>query len=91
MLAAGLDGVQRRLDPGLRHDNDNYTAPLAPGVCTPLPASLGEALDAFAADTVLRQALGEPLCTAYERLRRRQWAAYRSEVSGWESRNGLDG
>jgi glutamine synthetase len=91
VLAAGLDGVQRQLDPGPRHDNDNYAAPLAPGSCTPLPASLGEALEAFAADAVLREALGEPFCQAYERLRRRQWNAYRSEVTGWERRSGLDG
>ncbi|MEY4431113.1 MAG: type glutamate--ammonia ligase, partial [Cyanobacteriota bacterium] len=38
-----------------------------------LPSTLGEALDAFAADTALRQALGEPFCRAYENLRRRQW------------------
>jgi glutamine synthetase len=91
VLAAGLDGVQRQLDPGPRHDNDNYANPLAAGTCTPLPASLGEALDAFAADGVLRSALGEPFCQSYERLRRRQWTAHRSEVTGWESRTGLDG
>jgi glutamine synthetase len=91
VLAAGLDGVQRQLDPGPRNDNDNYANPLAPGRCTPLPASLGEALDAFAADGVLRSALGEPFCQSYERLRRRQWTAHRSEVTGWESRTGLDG
>jgi glutamine synthetase len=91
VLAAGLDGVQRQLDPGPRHDNDNYANPLAAGTCTPLPSSLGEALDAFAADGVLRSALGEPFCQSYERLRRRQWTAHRSEVTGWESRTGLDG
>ena len=48
-------------------------------------------LDSFAADTVLREALGEPFCQAYERLRRRQWSAYRSEVTGWERSSGLDG
>lgn len=65
--------------------------PLAAGSCTPLPASLGEALEAFAADAVRREALGEPFCQAYERLRRRQWNAYRSEVTDWERQTGLDG
>ena len=91
VLAAGLDGVQRQLDPGPRRDNDNYAAPLPPGSCTRLPASLGEALDAFAADAVLREALGESFCQAYERLRRRQWNAHRSEVTSWERTTGLDG
>jgi glutamine synthetase len=73
ILAAGLDGIARQLDPGPRQDNDNYANPLGPDQCRRLPADLGEALDAFAADTALRQGLGEPFCQAYERLRRRQW------------------
>ena len=73
ILAAGLNGIERQLDPGPRHDNDNYAAPLAADACGRLPASLGEALDAFTADTALRQTLGEPFCRAYETLRRRQW------------------
>ena len=91
VLAAGLDGIERQLDPGPRRDNDNYADPLPPGSCTPLPRDLGEALEAFAADTTLRAALGEAFCSAYERLRRRQWATYRSQVSGWERNTGLDG
>ncbi|MCP9941065.1 MULTISPECIES: type III glutamate--ammonia ligase [Synechococcales] len=91
VLAAGLDGIERQLDPGPRHDNDNYAEPLPTGTAGRLPASLGDALDAFAADTVLRQALGEAFCQAYERLRRRQWDQHRSEVTPWERRTGLDG
>jgi glutamine synthetase type III len=91
ILAAGLDGLRQRLDPGRRHDNDNYASPLPPGDCKPLPADLGEALEAFSADGVLREALGEEFCQAYERLRRRQWLQYRSEVSSWEMRHGLEG
>ncbi|MBD2423000.1 type III glutamate--ammonia ligase [Cyanobium sp. FACHB-13342] len=91
ILAAGLDGIERQLHPGPRHDNDNYAAPLSADACGRLPNSLGEALDAFAADTALRQALGENFCVAYERLRRRQWNEHRSEVTPWERRTGLDG
>jgi glutamine synthetase len=91
VLAAGLDGIERQLDPGPRHDNDNYADPLALDSTRRLPTSLGDALDAFAADTVLRQALGEAFCQAYERLRRRQWEEHRSEVTPWERRTGLDG
>jgi glutamine synthetase len=91
VLAAGLDGVQRQLDPGPRRDNDNAAQPLPAGSCAPLPASLGEALEAFAADTVLRNALGESFCQAYERLRRRQWNSFCREVSSWERAHGLDG
>ena len=91
VLAAGLDGLERQLSPGPRCDNDNYAEPLATGDAARLPRDLGEALQAFAGDAVLRSALGEDFCRAYEQLRRRQWEAYRSEVTPWERHTGLDG
>jgi glutamine synthetase len=91
VLAAGLDGIERELDPGPRHDNDNYAEPLPASSSRRLPGSLGEALEAFAADAALRQGLGEEFCQAYERLRRRQWQQHRSEVTPWELHTGLDG
>ncbi|MCP9809434.1 type III glutamate--ammonia ligase [Cyanobium sp. HWJ4-Hawea] len=91
VLAAGLDGIDRQLDPGPRHDNDNYASPLGQGQCQRLPRDLGEALAAFATDSVLRQALGEDFCRAYEKLRRRQWDQHRAAVTPWERETGLDG
>lgn len=90
LLAAGLDGIERQLDPGPRHDNDNYAEPLANDQCPRLPADLGEALDAFAADTALRAALGEGFCTAYETLRRRQLSRERGAGEEAERRSCLD-
>ncbi len=71
VLAAGLDGLERDLDPGPRSDTNTDTDPPSGEAARPLPASLDEALEAFAGDQVLRQALGEPFCQAYESLRRR--------------------
>ncbi len=90
ILAAGLDGIERRLDPGARRDNDNYAQPLDGSECQLLPADLSEALDAFAADTALRQGLGEGFCRAYEGLRRRQWQRERGDISDAERRSSLD-
>jgi glutamine synthetase type III len=90
VLAAGLDGIERQLDPGPRRENDNYANPLTPGQCQRLPADLGEALDAFSADTSLRGALGEEFCQAYEQLRRRQWQRERGDISDTERRSCLD-
>ena len=91
VLAAGLDGIERQLDPGPRHDNDNYVNPLGDIGFGRLPRDLGEALDAFAADQSLRAALGESFCSSYERLRSRQWSSYRAELTSWERQVGLDG
>jgi glutamine synthetase type III len=66
VLAAGLDGLQRQLDPGPCSLDDLHAAPPASG--RPLPNSQEEALAALAADTVLREALGERFCRSYERL-----------------------
>jgi glutamine synthetase len=70
VLAAGLDGIERQLDPGPRSDSNTYTDPPQGPEARALPASLPEALEAFAADRVLRLALGESFCRSYERLRR---------------------
>ena len=51
---------------------------------------LGEALEAFNADSTLRQALGEEFCQAYENLRRRQWQRERGDISHTERRACLD-
>jgi glutamine synthetase len=91
VLAAGLDGIERQLDPGSRHDNDNYADPLGDIGFGHLPRDLGEALDAFAADHTLRAALGESFCSSYESLRRRQWGSFRAELTAWERQVGLDG
>ncbi len=72
VLAAGLDGIERDLDPGPRSDANTYTDPPTGEAAKPLPRSLKEALAAFAADSVLRAALGETFCRAYENLRGRQ-------------------
>ncbi|MBM5804374.1 MAG: type III glutamate--ammonia ligase [Cyanobacteria bacterium K_DeepCast_35m_m2_155] len=90
LLAAGLDGIERGLDPGPRHDNDNYAAPLRSDQCPRLPGDLGKALDAFAADARLRAGLGEEFCQAYETLRRRQWNRERGPIGEAERLSCLD-
>ena len=65
VLAAGLDGIERQLDPGPRSELNTAAEPPAGSDWRALPSSLGEALAAFAADSRLRAALGEPFCQAY--------------------------
>ena len=50
-LFAGIDGIERELDPGEPLAGDTYTLP-EDGPGGPLPMSLSEALDALEADEV---------------------------------------
>jgi glutamine synthetase len=64
VLAAGMDGMERSLDPGDPALVDPATMSeqeRASRGIRPLPISLGEALDALERDEVLKDALGEPL------------------------------
>ena len=62
-IHCGLSGVQQRLQPGAASDS-----PYAQG--ERLPAALGEALQAFADDSVLCEAFGAPLVSLYTRVKR---------------------
>jgi len=87
LIAAGLDGIERALDPGPPCTEDLFALDLAQirarGVAL-LPQSLLEAVDALRADSVLRDALGSSLADEFDRLKRLEWMAYARHVSGWE-------
>ncbi|HWV87469.1 MAG TPA: type III glutamate--ammonia ligase [Capillimicrobium sp.] len=79
MVAAGLDGIDRGLDPG---------APVA-GAATSLgvqtlPRTLAEALDELERDTVLRDALGEEALAEFVAVKRMEWGSYMEAVTHWE-------
>jgi glutamine synthetase len=77
MLAAGLDGLERRL-------------PLPPetvgdaeiGVF--LPMSLNDALGAMAADPLIAEVLGAELAEKFQAIKRAEWQAYMTTVHDWE-------
>jgi glutamine synthetase len=74
-LAAGMDGMERGLDPGEPTMVDPATLGeeerVSRGIL-PLPASLDEALDALEQDEVLIGALGEPLVRTHLAVARAQ-------------------
>ena len=77
VIAAGLDGVKRKLTPGEPVDIDPASLPeserTARGI-VPLPATLAEAADALEADSTLQEILGAPLTRSYLAVRRAEWA-----------------
>jgi glutamine synthetase len=87
MLTAGLDGVERRLEPPEPVEEDVYLfddARLAERGIRALPGTLEEALDALEADEVVRGALGEHVASAFLRAKRAEWEEYRIQVTDWE-------
>lgn len=87
LIAAGLDGIDRGLDPGPDTHDDLFEldpAERARRGLGRLPRSLDEALDALEADAVVQGALGPALAAEFLRLKRAEWAEYAAQVSPWE-------
>jgi glutamine synthetase len=85
MLAAGLDGLDRgcELGPPLEEVEHGFGGS-AHSVTKPLPASLGEALDALEEDDVIMAALGSELMELFHSAKTLEWEAYRRQVTPWE-------
>lgn len=79
-VLSGQDGLERGLDPGAGADAPYQTE--APR----LPASLGEALDALAADACLSDGLGAGFVDYFRQIKHAEIARYEAEVSEWEQR-----
>jgi glutamine synthetase len=93
LLAAGLDGIDRKLDPGPPINENLYEwtpAQLKKAGVALLPQNLGEALDEFAKDKVLRAALGEKLAAEFLELKRMEWVEYLRHISDWETARYLE-
>ena len=87
LIAAGIDGVERGLEPPDPVDVDPATLgehERARQSIRPLPATQAEALDALAGDEVLTAALGPVLAGSYLAVRRSEWAAYSAEDTEFE-------
>lgn len=88
LVAAGLDGIERGLDPGAPLNRDPGTLSdeerAAQGI-ERLPPTLAEALDALEADDTLAAALGEELFGSYLEVKRSEWEQSTDEDGEWES------
>ncbi|HLQ54465.1 MAG TPA: hypothetical protein VK162_09350, partial [Streptosporangiaceae bacterium] len=90
-LAAGLDGIDRGLDPG-EPNRDNLHALSAEEVASrgirTLPQTLLHAMDELVADNVLREALGKTpdgdYVDYFAKIKREEFHAWHSVVSDWE-------
>ena len=87
MIAAGLDGIERQLDPGPDCEEDLFALSLGQiadrGIAL-LPQSLSDAVDALEADATVCGALGDTLTREFIALKREEQTAYSRHVSDWE-------
>ncbi|NET36430.1 MAG: type III glutamate--ammonia ligase [Cyanothece sp. SIO1E1] len=90
IIAAGLNGIEHQIDPGVRSDNNSYTDPLPADQVRCLPANLLDALRCLETSTVFSKTLGETCVAAYLKLKYQQWQDYSSQITGWELEHTLD-
>lgn len=90
-IVAGLDGVERGLDPGPSADTPYETD------AAPMPKSLGEALAELKSSACFRSSFGSGFVDYYLRIKEAEIARYKSEesadapdVTQWEQREYFD-
>jgi glutamine synthetase len=79
-ILSGLDGVDRKLDPGPSADTPYETK------AAPLPKTLREAVFALQDDPFFRQALGPEFVDYYVHIKNAEIERFQAEVSDWEHR-----
>jgi glutamine synthetase len=96
LVAAGLDGIGNKLDPGEPNTENLHAVPEEElrrrGICI-LPGNLLDATRNLAADTVLRQALGsavnEDYIDYYTRVKQLEWSSFHQQVTEREANRSL--
>jgi glutamine synthetase len=86
ILAAGLDGIERKLKSPKPVVGNFYEGPES-AMGTQLPTSLGQALDTLEADTRLVKLIGPELIEVFlhnKRYELARWEAHQNRLTAWE-------
>lgn len=86
-LAAGLEGIREKLDPGSPQEDNLYALSdeeLAKRNIQYLPQNLDEAVEAFAADPFIERVLGSELRQEFITYKSEEWRTYHQQISAWE-------
>ena len=98
IIAAGIDGMEKKRDPGqplyinMYTDGDNYPK------LKKLPSNLENALEHLSNDEVLLESFGENIITSYLKLKEQELKDFNSKetfskknpITDWEKTNTLD-
>jgi len=90
IVAAGLDGIRAKRDPGAALDINMYTHGHLAAEAKKLPLNLLDALRAIDGSHPLRAALGDGFVNSYLTLRHAEWNQFTGHLSEWERATTLD-
>ena len=90
IITAGLNGVEKKLDPGERSNTNMYEDAKAIAKAEKLPLNLLDALRAFDKDKSFKEGLGKAFSDSFIKLKMEEWHSYTAHFSEWEKRNTLD-
>jgi glutamine synthetase len=93
ILAAGLDGIKRKIelpDPVEEDIYDMSEKQRAEKGIDVLPGNLGDALNEFSKDNYLQDALGRAFCNKFLQLKTKEWKEFSFTVHEWERKKYLD-
>ena len=88
LLAAGIDGIRKKIEPGDPVTDDvskMSRAERAKRGIKPIPKSLFEAVEEFNRDDVLKDGLGKALFDEYVNIKLAEWDEYSARVTPWET------
>ena len=91
-LAAGLDGIERKLELPLEATAETLKLTdrqMLEAGYTPLPRSLKEALDVFEDSQFMKDALGEHIHSFFLKKKRDEWHKFESTITEWEIKHYL--
>lgn len=91
-LAAGLDGIERKLELPLEATAETLKLTdrqMVEAGYTPLPRSLKEALDVFEDSQFMKDALGEHIHSFFLKKKRDEWHKFESTITEWEIKHYL--
>jgi glutamine synthetase len=83
-VAAGLKGIDEKLELPEEYEGGETEQELASKGCVRLPRTLGEALDNFRESSLMREVLGDHIFEFMVEQKEREWFEYNSSVTDWE-------
>ena len=90
VLAAGLDGIENKRDPGKRLDIDMYAEGHKVRGAKKLPLNLLDAVRLTGKSKTLRAGLGDELIDSYVKLKEQEWNRFTHHLTQWERDHTLD-